>query len=210
MLGPLRERSFNPRLHPKMRRAPPATCRSHLIPASDQSSSCRQIETGQLSSSTAASIEFPCASECNRYSPPLTTLGTLNMHRSSVPASLFLKLPAIMLHSSPSASPTSAAFSAVPPNINFAMWPAVSGPQHTVTTPHKAPASPTMAVNPLSTFCPERSTGVTWQPSMISKTSAVARFRIGSQLSSRDDLENAVSGVMGPSPSVETSNQLSS
>src|SRR5208282_5517838 len=60
----------------------------------DQLCSCRRTATGAPSNNRTVSTALPAASECKLYSPPLTTLGTLNMHRSSVPASLFLKFPA--------------------------------------------------------------------------------------------------------------------
>src|ERR1035441_5320666 len=153
------------------------------------------MTTGAFSKSTIASSAVPSTREWNLYSVPLIMLGTLSMHRSSVPASLFLKLPAIMLHISPSASSTSRS-EAVSPNIPLAIRPAVFVAQHTVTTPQSAPAIPTMAVRPPCSLCSDGSARSTWQPSMISKTSCVARSRIGSQSFTGVDLANAVSAVM--------------
>src|SRR2546423_9288824 len=101
------------------------------------------------------------------------------MHPSDKPGILFLKLPATMLQTSPSASekccPT---FSTGKPSILELIKAAVLSWQRTVITPHNCPASPTIEV----TFMLDSSmieAGVSLQDKMSSKTSRVSSSRKG-------------------------------
>src|ERR1039458_2484270 len=163
--------------------------RSHGLSAADerggdQLSSCRRTAMGAPSNSRTVSRQVPSAREWKLYSPPLMTVGTLNMHRSSVPESLFLKLPAIMLQISPSASAACSWESAVSPSMRLAISPAVFASQQTVRIPHSAPAKPTMAVHSSFGLFSDGAATFTRQPTIISKTSSTASSIMGSQFSS--------------------------
>src|SRR5438445_12996180 len=70
------------------------------------------------------------------------------MQRSEIRVNLFLKVPAITLDSSPTASQTfSSGYLEPPPSILEVMSMADWALQRKVMTPHSSPASPTMAVN---------------------------------------------------------------
>src|SRR6476646_104642 len=96
------------------------------------------------------------------------------MHPSFFPLSLFLKLPATILATSPSASDTcSTAFSGGKSSMRAAMRSAARCPQRTLTTPQISPANPTIAANAVPgcecDSCPASSS----LPSIRLKTSLV-------------------------------------
>src|SRR5580700_492287 len=96
------------------------------------------------------------------------------MQPSPSPGILFLKLPATMLQTSPSASDTSRLPStACTPSILEAISVADLAPQETVSVPHSFPANPTMEVVSQKPSNPGSGTA-NRQPSIISKTSRAA------------------------------------
>jgi hypothetical protein len=79
--------------------------------------------------------------------------GGESIQPSAKPAILFLKLPATMLQTSPSASATSGpTLSSATPSIFEVMSAADFSLQRTLSTPHSCPANPTMAVTSISIF----------------------------------------------------------
>src|SRR5579862_5884038 len=105
------------------------------------------------------------------------------MQPSASPEILFLKLPATMLQTSPSASDTSGpTLLSSTPSILEVMSAAAFPSHRTLSTPDNCPANPTMAVN--SGFTASALVGtVSGQPSINSKTSRVAVSSNGIQVS---------------------------
>src|SRR5258708_34017314 len=88
------------------------------------------------------------------------TVGGESMQPSARPAILFLKLPATILQTSPSASATSGpTLSTGRPSILDVMSAAALPSQRTPSTPHNWPASPTMAVTFLGLSSPAAAGG---------------------------------------------------